>query len=1108
MPLVSQPVNSLVQGVSQQPHPLRLPSQSEEQKNCVDSVSDGKIKRPPTKHVAKLSSSPSGFTSAKIHTINRDASHRYRCVFLNGSLQIFDATGTSVGIVTPNGTDYLSTTNPAQDIRCATIGDTTVVINRSKTVAKASTKSPSAVPGVLVWVRQVDFGTLYQVTLAGIDATYVTPAGTSPDARSIISTDNIAIQIQAAIAALTELSAFTVTRYGSTLHITRTDGADFLCTTSDGLADTALMTVKDTIQNFEDLPARAPRGYVVEVTGDPTNTFDNYYVVYDDEDLSDTPGVWRECVKPGVLIGLDPSTMPHILQLGGDLNQSQDCAGIPPAPAIDAAGASPFAAPWNSIVDLLAVTSNSLPSAQSQIIHGNSSGVGAVSADIAFNGAPATVDVYFNVDASQAVFGVHMVLYAETTPGSGGVANLTGWTQVASVPFAAKATYSGQHIHASGSWAANTKLMLLCVHDAAAAIDGFVGGGTNVLIYNESSSAPNSLNAGIVVTTDLSQRIAFNPVDNYPVGVTVLLTLGGTNSDTFTHVIAADETGKDVADALFAHVNGLSTFSVTAISDGVIEIGPPSGAPTNSVTATVDLSMSAEVAYLPNGGFTTSAFVGETISNLTDGSTGTVTANGPDWIQVAGLTGGVSNAFSPGDSVVIVGSATSFTFKEATWNTRAAGDDDTVPFPSFIGKKINTVFGFDGRLIFTSQENIIASRAGDVFNFFRQSATNLLDDDMIDVSAASQKISFFYSVVAFREQLYLFSDQGQYILAGDPFLSPKTVALGLVTQYPSSTLAEPVNCGVRVFFSRVVGPSTRIMEYLRDWRTRENSANDITKQVPTYLLGNPVVLASDGSESFLAVLTDQNVVYVYSTYLDADSGQNLQQSWGKWTFDAGSTILSMDVVDYSMGLVIKRSDGVYLDTLDLNFSDTTPQAHVDRRWPLATGTLSSGNTTWTLPYSVATDGSAGEVVVVRQDTLAEITSTRPSATTVKAVGDFHTVPVYVGLRYTMYFKLSTIFMRKGQSSEAVTSGRLQLNYIRLSHSNTTKFSAVVTPQGRSAYTYPFVGPDITDLPGQFNIPLQARNLNLGIEISDSSVTDARFSGYDWEGRYTIRSKPA
>jgi len=523
MPLVTQSVDSLVQGVSQQPHPLRLPSQCEETINCVDSVSDGKIKRPPAKHVAKISSSPSSFASAKIHTINRDVNHRYRCIFLNGSLQIFDMAGNSVSVVTPNGTAYLNTSNPAQDIRCATIGDTTVVINRSKTVAKATTKSPASVPGVLVWVRQVDFGTLYQVTLAGVDATYVTPAGTSPDSRSIISTDQIAISIQNAIEALPELSAFTVTRFGSTLHIARSDNADFLCTTSDGLADTALMTVKDSIQNFEDLPARAPRGYVVEVTGDPTNTFDNYYVVYDDEDLPDTPGVWRECVKPGVLIGLDPSTMPHVLQLGGDLSAAQECSGAPASPAIDAASATPFEAAWTSIVDLNAVTSVSLPSTQSQVIQGNFAGVGPVSEDIAFNGAPATVDVYFNVDTSLAIYGVHMNLYAETTPGSGDVASLTGWTLIASAGFAAKATYKGQHLHAAGSWAANTKLMLLCNHDAN---NPFVNGGTNVLIYNESSAAPNTLNAGIVVTTDLAQRIAFDPTVNYPVGVTVQLVLG------------------------------------------------------------------------------------------------------------------------------------------------------------------------------------------------------------------------------------------------------------------------------------------------------------------------------------------------------------------------------------------------------------------------------------------------------------------------------------------------------------------------------------------------------------------------------------------------------
>ena len=68
MPLVSRTIPNLVQGVSQQPEILRLPSQADEQINGFSSVVEGLKKRPPTTHIAKISSSSIG--NAYIHTIN------------------------------------------------------------------------------------------------------------------------------------------------------------------------------------------------------------------------------------------------------------------------------------------------------------------------------------------------------------------------------------------------------------------------------------------------------------------------------------------------------------------------------------------------------------------------------------------------------------------------------------------------------------------------------------------------------------------------------------------------------------------------------------------------------------------------------------------------------------------------------------------------------------------------------------------------------------------------------------------------------------------------------------------------------------------------------
>ena len=47
---------------------------------------------------------------------------------------------------------------------------------------------------------------------------------------------------------------------------------------------------------------------VVEVLGDASNSFDNYYVIY-----KDSTGVWEETVAPGLETTLDPDTMPHVL---------------------------------------------------------------------------------------------------------------------------------------------------------------------------------------------------------------------------------------------------------------------------------------------------------------------------------------------------------------------------------------------------------------------------------------------------------------------------------------------------------------------------------------------------------------------------------------------------------------------------------------------------------------------------------------------------------------------------------------------------------------------------------------------------------------------------
>ncbi len=95
MPLVSGAIPNLINGVSQQPPSLRLPTQGEVQENGLSSVVRGLEKRPGTQHINEIDTNFTD-TTAFIHTIQRDEEEAYVAVLSNQSVKIFDLVGTYV----------------------------------------------------------------------------------------------------------------------------------------------------------------------------------------------------------------------------------------------------------------------------------------------------------------------------------------------------------------------------------------------------------------------------------------------------------------------------------------------------------------------------------------------------------------------------------------------------------------------------------------------------------------------------------------------------------------------------------------------------------------------------------------------------------------------------------------------------------------------------------------------------------------------------------------------------------------------------------------------------------------------------------------------------
>ena len=314
MPIISRSIPTLLRGVSQSSDAARQADHAEIQDNGDSNPVIGLVKRSGLQYVADISSTTLG--NVHIQTINRDTAEQYIAVFSNGNIKVFELDGTEKTVIKPDGTTYLNTTNPRSVIKTVTIADFTFVVNTSIEAKMATDLSAGTGTKAILFVNQVSDNTTYSVTVDGVTVT----DDTSSD--STLSTEQVAADLASGLTS--GLTGFTITRNGSVVYVRKTDNSNFTIDATDTQGNTHLTLVKDTIQRFTDLPTVAPHGYVVEVKGDESTNFDNYYVKFvgNNKPADNTleEGQWEECAKAGITFKFDYSTMPHILIRQADGN--------------------------------------------------------------------------------------------------------------------------------------------------------------------------------------------------------------------------------------------------------------------------------------------------------------------------------------------------------------------------------------------------------------------------------------------------------------------------------------------------------------------------------------------------------------------------------------------------------------------------------------------------------------------------------------------------------------------------------------------------------------------------------------------------------------------
>ena len=217
------------------------------------------------------------------------------------------------------------------------------------------------------------------------------------------------------------------------------------------------------------------------------------------------------------------------------------------------------------------------------------------------------------------------------------------------------------------------------------------------------------------------------------------------------------------------------------------------------------------------------------------------------------------------------------------WRPREVGDDDTNPYPTILGKKIQHMFFYRNRLGLVADEQVVMSRPNDYFNLFIVSALTTSDDNPIDIAMNDIKPAYVRHSLPNAAGIMMFSDNGQFVLYTESdIFSPKTARLKKISTYETDPEIPPVNLGTTVMFTSNTASHTRAFEARITDPNTPPIILEQTRVVPEFI-PKDITLSTNSSALGIATYAKKgdDSIYHYKYY---DTGEKRDQSaWYSWT---------------------------------------------------------------------------------------------------------------------------------------------------------------------------------------------------------------------------------
>lgn len=461
-----------------------------------------------------------------------------------------------------------------------------------------------------------------------------------------------------------------------------------------------------------------------------------------------------------------------------------------------------------------------------------------------------------------------------------------------------------------------------------------------------------------------------------------------------------------------------------------------------------------------------------------------------------------------------------FEFAPFSWAPRTMGDEKNNPTPFFVGRAITKTFFYQSRLCFLSDQYVIMSKAGEFGNFWRSTQLDALTADPITVSPSSTAFAKLTDVVGFDDGMVLTSDQQQFVLSNaESGLSTDTVAIRPTTSYRVSAKAGMVAAGASVYWVTEANGWAQVYEYQRLSGADALEASQVTAHVPALIPAGVTRLVPAADLNALWVTTDgdRRSVYLYQWLWQSQSKEI--SAWSTWTFSGD--VLSFAYLNGVLYAAVKRSDGVYLEKINLQFgakpAATARQVHLDRRIETTGAYVSTGDrTNFVLPFP-APDQAKTKIVLANEVLLDPTSYQWIGANVIQVPGNRSNTTVVIGESYDNEFEISRIYLRD-QNGNPDAINTLKLLNIQIDYQDAAYFKTAVSnfgydwieqdyvPALASQFSAKVVGEASLTLntpvyaSGSYRFPAQGDAKRVKVKIVNDSHCPANFLSFAWTGQ--------